>query len=109
MLIDKRGYEAQYLPVRPALFFIALVIAAFSAFLAGPPLLHAGTDGPEAGVKIVEASGFASVIGRDAAMARDGAVDDALRKAVEQAVGTMVSAETMVENYQVLKDSVFTK
>src|SRR3972149_5925016 len=58
MLIDKRGYEAQYLPVRPALFFIALVIAAFSAFLACPPLLHAGTDGPEAGVKIVEGSGY---------------------------------------------------
>jgi len=34
------------------------------------------------------------------------AINDALRNAVEQAVGTLVSSETLVENYQVVKDQI---
>jgi hypothetical protein len=60
-------------------------------------------------VRTVDATGFASVRGAQTALARDGAIDDALRKAVEQVVGTVVSAETMVENYQVLSDKVYTR
>lgn len=112
MSTDKLAIAQATLRLRPALILLGLFGFFISAFSASGVLLgeaYAET-GKEAGeVRTVESAGFASVMGRDVALARDGAVDDALRKAVEQAVGTMVSAETMVENYQVLKDSVYTK
>ncbi|MBI3583369.1 MAG: flagellar assembly protein T N-terminal domain-containing protein [Nitrospinae bacterium] len=57
----------------------------------------------------VTATGVAAVLQGDKAIARDTAINDALRKAVEQAVGTMVSSETVVENYQLIRDSILTK
>src|SRR5262245_19941756 len=45
--------------------------------------------------KMVTAEGVAS-IGSDKAAAHDKAIEDALRRAVEQAVGTMVESETSV-------------
>src|SRR3990170_3826292 len=57
----------------------------------------------------VTATGVAAVLQGDKAIARDTALNDALRKAVEQAVGTMVSSETVVENYQLIRDSILTK
>ncbi len=39
-------------------------------------------------------------------IARDHAIKDDLRKAVEQAVGTFISSETVVENYEVLSDRI---
>ncbi|HYB20583.1 MAG TPA: flagellar assembly protein T N-terminal domain-containing protein, partial [Thermodesulfobacteriota bacterium] len=45
----------------------------------------------------------------DALIGKDRAIDDALRKAVEQAVGTMVSSETMVQNFQTLNDQIYTQ
>ncbi len=56
----------------------------------------------------VVADGMAGVQG-DPALARDNAIQDALRKAVEQAVGTMVSSETLVENFQVVRDNIYNK
>ncbi len=56
----------------------------------------------------VTAEGMASAQGNPA-IARDNAVQDALRKAVEQAVGTMVASETLVENFQVVRDSIYNK
>ena len=40
------------------------------------------------------------------AAARDQAIRDGLRIAVAQAVGTMVSSETLVQNYEVLRDRI---
>jgi hypothetical protein len=56
----------------------------------------------------VTAEGMAGVKG-DPGIARDAAIQDALRKAVEQAVGTMVSSETLVENFQVVRDNIYNK
>jgi hypothetical protein len=36
-------------------------------------------------------------------------LEDAQRKAVEQAVGTMISAETVMENYQIISDRILSK
>ena len=58
--------------------------------------------------KTVTVEGQGVVISDDAAMARDKAVEDALRKAVEQVVGTQVSSESVVENYQLLEDRIYT-
>jgi len=43
------------------------------------------------------------------AVARDQAIRDGLRIAVEQAVGTMVASETLVQNYEVLRDQIYSK
>lgn len=60
-------------------------------------------------VHTVTAEGVAVIADGNMASARDGAVSDALRRAVEQAVGAMVSAETVAENYTVLSDRVYSK
>ncbi|ABW67003.1 flagellar assembly protein T N-terminal domain-containing protein [Desulfosudis oleivorans] len=60
-------------------------------------------------IHTVTAEGVAVITDGNMASARDGAVNDALRRAVEQAVGTMVSAETVAENYTVLSDRVYSK
>jgi hypothetical protein len=40
---------------------------------------------------------------------RDDALRDAFRTAVEQAVGTLVDSQTLVRNYQVVTDDIYTK
>jgi hypothetical protein len=74
-------------------------------------LLLFGWIGGAAGqeVQTITAEGVGVVIGGDRAIARDNAINDALRKAVEQAVGTMVSSETLVQNFQTLNDRIYTQ
>jgi hypothetical protein len=50
--------------------------------------------------------GLAAIISRNIPAARDKAIDDALRKAVEQAVGTLVSSDTLTEQYKVIHDKI---
>ncbi len=56
--------------------------------------------------EVVLAEGAAAIYGGNTAAARDKAIDDALRKAVEQTVGTLVSSDTMSENYKVIHDRI---
>ena len=58
--------------------------------------------------KTVTSDGVAT-IGSDRAAARDKAIEDALRRAVEQAVGTMVESETSVEDYKLLSDRIYSR
>lgn len=62
----------------------------------------------EAG-EIMTTDGMAAIIGGNTVVARDKAIDDALRKAVEQAVGTVVSSDTMTENYKVIHDKILAR
>jgi hypothetical protein len=55
----------------------------------------------------VTAKGQGAIVNNDRAMARDKAVEDALRRAVEQAVGTMVSSETATKDYQLIEDNIY--
>ena len=59
--------------------------------------------------KVIEADGAGVVINNDMALARDNAINDSLRKAVEQAVGTVISSETVVKNFEVINDSIYAK
>ncbi|MBA4374223.1 MAG: hypothetical protein C0402_15335 [Thermodesulfovibrio sp.] len=59
--------------------------------------------------EMITADGFAAITGGNKVIARDKAVDDALRKAVEQAVGTMVSSDTMTESYKVIHDKILAR
>ncbi len=81
--------------------FIGLLIAAW--FL----ICSAEAFGQE--VQTVTAEGVEAVVAGDMAITRDRAINDALRKAVEQAVGTLVSAETRVQNFKLLNDEIYTK
>lgn len=81
--------------------FIGLFVAAVFAFVFAQ-FSHAESQ-------IVNATGVAPFTPGNEAKAKDMAIQDAMRKAVEQAVGTMLSAETAVENYQLIRDSVITK
>lgn len=62
--------------------------------------------------KVIEAEGMAAVRSQtpDALLqARDEALNRALRQAVESGVGTLVDSETMVQNYQLLDDSIYSQ
>lgn len=55
-------------------------------------------------VKVVVAEGMAA--GSDL-KARDEAINRALRRAVEQGVGTLIDSESMTQNYQLLDDRIY--
>jgi len=57
----------------------------------------------------VTADGIAAIEDGNKAIARDNALKDAQRKAVEQAVGAMISSETAVQNFQLLSDKIFSQ
>ena len=59
--------------------------------------------------KEVVSSGMGSITGGDIAHARDDAIEDALRTGVEQALGMILSSESLVENFQLIEDKIFTK
>ncbi|MBI5454667.1 MAG: flagellar assembly protein T N-terminal domain-containing protein [Deltaproteobacteria bacterium] len=93
---------ASLLLKRASLALILVILAIFSI-----PFTNSFADEPLE--RTVESTGIASVSGGNIALARDAAIADALRKAVEQAVGTLVASDTLVENYQPLRDNVYTK
>ncbi len=57
----------------------------------------------------VQATGQAAIYGTDTAHARDKAIEDAMRKAVEQAVGAVVSSETVTQNYELISDKILSQ
>lgn len=59
--------------------------------------------------KDIIAEGVGAVVAGNQAKARDEALRDAMRKSVEQAVGTLISSETIVENFQLLSDRIYTR
>lgn len=56
--------------------------------------------------QMVTSKGMASVFANDVALARDQAVDDALRNAVEQTLGTFIQSSTLVQNNMVVEDNI---
>lgn len=59
--------------------------------------------------KMVIAEGFGMIIGGDKGKARDTAVENALRKAVEQVVGTIIESETATDKYEILSDKIYSQ
>jgi len=59
--------------------------------------------------KTVTAEGVAAVQGGAKDLARDAALEDAQRRAVEQAIGVLIDAQTQVENYQLISDSILSQ
>lgn len=59
--------------------------------------------------KEIRAQGIADIATGNVAGARDRAIEDALRKAVEEGVGILLSSESIIENYQLIKDTILSK
>lgn len=59
--------------------------------------------------QLVTGKGMANLLGSDVVLARDQAIQNALRKVVEQSVGTFVTSETQVENFEFVRDQIFTR
>ena len=57
----------------------------------------------------VEAEGYAVISGDRKDIARESALNNAFRRAVEQAIGVLVESETMVRNFELLNDRVYSK
>lgn len=57
---------------------------------------------------VVQASGYGTILESDVAGARDQAIQDAMRKAVEQNLGSFLSSETIVQNYTIVQDNIIT-
>lgn len=59
--------------------------------------------------KEVTVDGFGAVQNGNMELAKKDATDDALRRALEMVMGAHVSAETIVENYQLVSDKIISK
>ncbi len=71
----------------------------------GKEVIVSGGEGTE-----VLAEGVAAIPATGAVdMARDQALRDALRKAVEQGVGTFIASETRVQNFQLISDRIYSQ
>lgn len=64
---------------------------------------------PTEGKQVITAEGRAAILNDDVATARDAAINDARRQALEQAFGAYVDADTVVQNTQVLSAVVRVK
>lgn len=84
--------------------FFIFVPAFYLALLAGI-FFPACVTGQEA----VRAEGIAAIISNRVDIARDRAIDNAQRNAVERVVGVMVSSSTEVENFQVKMDRILSE
>jgi len=57
----------------------------------------------------IESQGVAAIVQGNLDISRDKAIEDALRNAVEQATGSLIENETLVENYQLLSDKIYSQ
>jgi hypothetical protein len=81
-----------------------LIVPTLFIALAGAPFGSARAE-----QQTVEVEGVAAVVNNDIGMARDKALDDAKRKAVEQVGGTHIKSESVTENMQLVEERVYAK
>ena len=58
---------------------------------------------------VIESQGVAAIVQGNLDISRDRAIEDALRNAVEQATGSLIENQTLVENYQLLSDKIYSQ
>lgn len=57
----------------------------------------------------VEVEGYAAIVGGRKDAAREGALNNAFRRAIEQVLGVMVNSKTVVQNSELLNDKILSK
>jgi hypothetical protein len=88
--------------------FFLLALAGFVPHLGAAeaaPAAPAAADGST----VVRVQGQAAIINADLVRARDKAIADATRLAVEQTVGALVTSETVAQNFQVISDRIYSR
>lgn len=94
-------------PILTALLAVGLTLAPAAARAqAAAPVAPAAAAGD---TQSVETTGEAVILLNDRAMAKERAVEDALRQAVEQVAGTIVSAGSLVQNAMLVEDTILTQ
>lgn len=93
---------------RPALFWLLALAVLLTAL---PPRLRAQATlcQPRGEIHACVAEGFAPIVNNDLAQARDEAIADAQRKALEQVSGVWIDAETITRNRMLFDELVRTK
>ena len=84
------------------------IIIALSFFFLIKPSLDFGAPLAHQNEQRIRSEGVTALIG-NRAIERDRAVQDALRNAVQRAVGTYVSSETLTKNYKLVYDRILTR
>ncbi|MEO0224689.1 MAG: hypothetical protein ABIL76_06330, partial [candidate division WOR-3 bacterium] len=59
--------------------------------------------------KTIISEGVSSINNVSIDVARDRAISDALRNAIEQALGTYIESQTIIDNYQLIEDNILSK
>lgn len=59
--------------------------------------------------EVIVVKGEVAIINNDKLSAKDRALDDARRKAVEQVTGVIVSSESLTQNFELLSDKIYSK
>ncbi len=91
--------------VRKTLFTVTLLLC-IHLFVQGQPYTPMPDDQTH---QEVLARGMGAIIAGDVAKAEDDAIANALRNAIEQVIGTMVTSEVIVDNYQVIEDRIYSQ
>jgi len=86
------------------LFIIVLIFAAW-IFLLTPE----GLSQDNGNIWTVETEGTGLITNNDLASARNNAINDALRNAVEQAVATLIPLQTLDKRSQAIRDGIYAK
>jgi len=81
-----------------------LLLAIF-CFAVNPAAAQPGSTSAATEITVV---GVGSILANDLGAARDQAIEDGMRKAVQQALGTNLKSETLVENFQLVEDRILT-
>jgi hypothetical protein len=69
----------------------------------------AAVSAPAQETKTVSAEGVAAIQGNARDIARDAALEDAQKRAVEQAIGILIDSQTQVENFQLISDKILSQ
>lgn len=81
--------------------FLSAPLLLLSLTAVQPTLALAADD-----VIVIEAVGEAAIFNNDTAQAKDKALEDALRAAVEKAVGTVITSESVSRDFELVEDKV---
>jgi hypothetical protein len=65
--------------------------------------------GQKSGVKEIVVSGESMIEGGNIPAAKQRALEEAWRRAVEQGLGVFINSESLVKNYQLIEDSIFSR
>lgn len=98
-MVKMNNFKFRRILLRPFVFCAVFALGIF--IQAGS--LYAGK------AEYVEAEGYALITGDRKDIARESALNNAFRRAVEQAIGVLVESETMVRNFELLNDRVYSK